>query len=205
VITTPAGAFGPGELDRLRSFREDGGAVVLLGSAVAPAFARDHLNDVAAALDADLAANADRVRDERRNLDDDPALPTTGAVDRSVPLFSAYAGEVPASPLDLADVTADPPGDDRTTLAAETVTLANRGDEPLTMTDWTLRDRAERTYAFPDGFTLDAGATVTVHTGAGTDTEADLFWDAGRPVWNNRGDTVVVVDAAGVERLRASY
>jgi hypothetical protein len=203
VVTPPVGRFGAGELDRVRAFRDAGGAVVLLGSAAAPAFARANLNRVAAALGSDLRANADRVRDEHGSLAGDPTLPITARFDRSRPLFGAYAG-VPTVALDLVDVTADPPGDDREALAEERVTLANRG-EALDLTGWTLRDLAGRTYEFPDGFGLDAGATVTVRTGAGTDTTEDLHWDAGRPVWNNRGDTVVVADADGREALRTSY
>jgi hypothetical protein len=204
LVTTPVGPFGAGELDRVRRFRDDGGAVVLLASADAPAFARENLNRVAAGFGTDLRANADRVRDEHRNLAGDATLPVTARFDRSSPLFGAYA-DGPRPALDLVEVVADPEGDDREALADETVTLANRGEEAVAFDGWTLRDLAGRTYAFPDGFELDAGGTVTVHTGAGTDAETDLFWDAGRPVWNNRGDTVVVVDADGFEALRVSY
>ncbi|MFC5971637.1 lamin tail domain-containing protein [Halomarina salina] len=208
LVTNPVGRFGAGELDRLREFRDDGGAVVLLGSATAPAFVREHLNEIAAALDSDLRANADRVRDDRHALDDDPTLPTTARFDRSLPLFGAYGAggaEGQTVALELADVTADPPGDDRDSLAEETVTLANRGDAPLDLTGWALSDLAGRSYAFPDEFELGAGDRVTVHSGAGTDTERDLYWDAGRPVWNNRGDTVVVTDEEDVELLRTTY
>lgn len=30
---------------------------------------------------------------------------------------------------------------------------------------------------------------------AGTDAETDRYWDAGRPVWNNDGDTVIVLNS----------
>jgi endonuclease YncB( thermonuclease family) len=92
LVTTPVGPFGAGECERIRAFRDDGGAVILLGDATAPAFARQSLNDLAAALGSDLRLNADRVRDPTSNLDGDPALPTTTAFDEDVPLFEAVDG-----------------------------------------------------------------------------------------------------------------
>ncbi|WP_123536890.1 thermonuclease family protein [Halosimplex salinum] len=90
LVATPVGPLGEGELDRVRSFRDGGGSVVLLGSAAAPAHARENLNRVAEGLGSDLRANADLVRDVDHNVDDDPALPTTGRFDRSLPLFGAF-------------------------------------------------------------------------------------------------------------------
>lgn len=37
-----------------------------------------------------------------------------------------------------------------------------------------------------------AGATVTVHTGTGTNTATDLYWGLDSSVWNNDGDTATV-------------
>jgi endonuclease YncB( thermonuclease family) len=92
LVTTPVGPFGAGEYERIRAFRDDGGAVILLGDATAPAFARRSLNDLAAALESDLRLNADRVRDPKANLDGDPTLPTTTAFDDGFPLFEAVDG-----------------------------------------------------------------------------------------------------------------
>ena len=49
----------------------------------------------------------------------------------------------------------------------------------------------------PDGYTLPAGETVTLHTGSATDTQTDLCWGSGSPVWNNGGDTVSVRNSDG--------
>ncbi|WP_135365228.1 thermonuclease family protein [Halosimplex halophilum] len=92
VVTPPVGPFGPAELDRVRAFRDDGGSVVLLGSAAAPAYARANLNGVAAALGSDLRLNADAVRDAEHSLDGDERLVTTRRFERSLPLFGAYEG-----------------------------------------------------------------------------------------------------------------
>jgi len=39
---------------------------------------------------------------------------------------------------------------------------------------------------------LAAGAMVTVHTGAGTNTATALYWGLGASVWNNTGDTATL-------------
>jgi len=46
-------------------------------------------------------------------------------------------------------------------------------------------------------FVLDMNTTVTVHTGYGTDTEKDLYWNRGSPVWNNDHDTAYLRDNFG--------
>ena len=52
------------------------------------------------------------------------------------------------------------------------------------------------TYTFK-GFTLDAGSSVKVHTGAGNDSMTDLYWGRSTPVWNNNGDLAILRNAAG--------
>lgn len=55
------------------------------------------------------------------------------------------------------------------------------------LTGWHLSDYGTKhRYAFPSGFKLGAGATVTVYSGTGTRTSTRLYW--GRTygaVWNN--------------------
>jgi competence protein ComEC len=102
-------------------------------------------------------------------------------------------------------IQADAEGDDRKNLNDEYVVFTNEGDGSLELTGWTVQDESGKTYRFPDGFTLAAGATVTLHTGSGTDTDTDLYWDVGRPVWNNDGDTVTVTNNEGNVVLTESY
>jgi endonuclease YncB( thermonuclease family) len=83
---------------------------------------------------------------------------------------------------------------DGSTLNDEWVDVSNDGSTILDMSGFTLADEAGNTYTFPDSFGLDAGATVRVHTGDGTDTTTDLYWGRGSGVWNNDGDTAYVFD-----------
>jgi len=108
------------------------------------------------------------------------------------------------SALVIETIHADAEGDDRTNLNDEYVVFRNSGDTPLELSGWTVTDEAGKSYTFPDGYTLAAGATVTLHTGSGTDTETGLYWGAGSPVWNNDGDTVTVrTDTGTIVRMKS--
>ncbi|SHH69526.1 lamin tail domain-containing protein [Halobaculum gomorrense] len=97
----------------------------------------------------------------------------------------------------IARVHADAEGDDGENLNDEYVVLRNRGHEAVDLSGWTLTDAAGFTYEFPDGASLAADATVTVHVGSGDDTESDLYWGRSRPTLNNDGETVTLRDANG--------
>jgi competence protein ComEC len=118
---------------------------------------------------------------------------------------TATDGGTPTGRLVVADIDPDPDGPDREHLAEEYVVFENAGDEPLDLSGWTVADEAGRTYTFPDGYVLEAGATVTLRTGTGTDTDTDLYWGSGSPVWNNDGDTVIVRNSEGDPVLRETY
>ena len=107
--------------------------------------------------------------------------------------------------LALATINADAEGDDRENRNDEYVVFRNDGDSSFDLTGWTVSDESGKSYQFPDGYMLDSGATVTLHTGSGTDTETDLYWDAARPVWNNGGDTVTVTTSEGEVVVEETY
>jgi len=82
-------------------------------------------------------------------------------------------------------------------LQEERITVANADETAVNITGWTITDEGTRnTYTFPV-FTLDPGAGVTVHSGAGNDTATDLYWGRGGAVWNNDGDLATLADANG--------
>jgi len=111
----------------------------------------------------------------------------------------------PGAMLEVTTVNADAEGDDRENLNDEYVVFENTGDEAIDLAGWTVEDEAGRSYEIPDGFTLEAGNMVTLRTGSGTDTETDLYWGSGSPIWNNNGDTVIVSTDTGDQILEASY
>jgi competence protein ComEC len=107
--------------------------------------------------------------------------------------------------LTLQTVNADAAGSDRENLNDEYVVFENTGSAALDLSGWTVSDEAGATYTIPEGTTLDAGATLTLHSGSGSDTETDLYWGSGSPIWNNGGDTVIVTNSEGDEVLSESY
>jgi competence protein ComEC len=115
------------------------------------------------------------------------------------------AGDRQRPDIEVTEIHADAPGDDREALTEEYVVLTNTGDAPVDLSGWVLTDESGARYTFPEGVTLGAGDAVTVRTGAGTDTATDRYWDAGRPVWNNDGDTVRLLRPDGTVVTEVSY
>jgi len=114
------------------------------------------------------------------------AGPTTAAA-TAIPTVTPTATTAPSSGVYIADLD----------LREEWVAVANGDPAAVNLTGWTIADEGTRnTYTFPV-FTLDPGAGVTVHSGAGNDTATDLYWGRGSPVWNNDGDLATLADANG--------
>jgi len=88
-------------------------------------------------------------------------------------------------------------GNDWENLNDEYVVIKNYKTMEIEMTGYTLGDEANHVYIFPDEFILNSEAEVTVHTGSGTDTDEDLYWNNDYPIWNNDGDTAYLWDANG--------
>lgn len=83
-------------------------------------------------------------------------------------------------------------------LEAEVLTLRNFGEEPVTLTGWTLRSAQGHLYTFPS-LTLYPGGSVHLHTRTGQDTITDLYWNRTQAVWRP-GDQVVLYDTQGLAR-----
>lgn len=104
--------------------------------------------------------------------------------------------------LAIGHIEFDPPGSD---VAGEYVRIVNGAAEAVDLTGWTLRDEgAKHTYTFPT-FTLEPGAEVQIWTKSGDDDAANLYWGKNSAIWNNTGDTGVLLDAEGNEITRYSY
>lgn len=83
-------------------------------------------------------------------------------------------------------------------LASETVTIQNYDDTAFTLTGWTLKDNQGTSYTFPQ-VTLFPGASLQVHTGPGTDSAGDLYWQMTSPVWKS-GQLVALYDPQNIAR-----
>jgi hypothetical protein len=110
----------------------------------------------------------------------------------------AAAAQAPA--VRLVKIQFDPPGDDdlsNASLNREWVAIHNFGTKPAKLAGWVLRDVSGSRYTFATGFTLAPDATVTVHTGTGSDRALHVYWDQGSYIWNNTGDKAMLKNAAG--------
>jgi micrococcal nuclease len=119
---------------------------------------------------------------------------------------AAACGPPSSAPATLLDIAPNPPGPDEDDLNGEWVLLGNRGDRDADLTGGVLRDESSTNrYPFPDGTLLAPGEQVTVHTGCGRDREGDLYWCQDGPVWNNGGDTALLLDPRGNVAGRLRY
>lgn len=132
----------------------------------------------------------------------DGGTPTPTPTDTPTDTPTATPAE---SQLTVEEIHEDAAGDDWENLNDEYVVFENDGEAALDLTGWQVQDEADHTYTFPDGFTLDLGETVTLYTGSGDDTATELYWGSGSPIWNNGGDTVIVVNADGDHVIEESY
>ncbi|WP_440009833.1 lamin tail domain-containing protein [Halomicrococcus sp. SG-WS-1] len=205
VVTTPPQSFTSTELDAVQGFVDDGGAVVLMGASNAPDSAVTNLNEIASSLGTHLRLNDDAVTDSTNNVNADSSLPTTTVFDTSYPIFSAYPSVGGAGALSIAEIHEDAAGTDADNLNDEYVVFENTGTGDLDLTGWSVEDAVGHTYEFPSGYTLTPGASVTLHTGSGTDTDSDLYWNYGSSVWNNDSDTCSVYDDTGSLVTEQSY
>ena len=98
------------------------------------------------------------------------------------------------SPIEVVSANYDAPGDDNFNLNAEYISF--RVLVSGTLLGYAIEDAAGHHYDFPDRV-FSAGQVFKLHTGSGTDSQTDLYWGMSSAVWNNGGDTVMVLDAQG--------
>jgi Lamin Tail Domain len=99
------------------------------------------------------------------------------------------------------------PGSDRggnASLNAEWAQLHNTSRRAVTLTGWTLRDTAQHIFTF-NSYRLKAHGFVKIHTGHGSPTRANRYWNHSWYIWNNTGDTATLRNAAGAFRTRCKY
>ena len=83
-------------------------------------------------------------------------------------------------------------------LASESVVIQNTGKDALLLTGWMLKNSQGITFIFPQ-LTLYPGGTVQIHTGPGTDTASELYWNRPAPVWES-GELAALYDTQNIAR-----
>lgn len=112
----------------------------------------------------------------------------------------------PQQAIVITELASDPSGPDEDALEAEWVAIRNDGELPADLSGWSLRDESSvNRYVFPAGFGLAPGREVRVRTGCGTDDAANLYWCADGPIWNNGGDTALLLHSSSTVLSRLTY
>lgn len=108
-------------------------------------------------------------------------------------------GTAVSAEVQIVHIEYDAPGNDNFNLNGEWVEILNGDETAVDLTGWVLKDEsASHRYTFPNGFTLQPGATAFVYTGCGQDSATALYWcESGSAVWNNSGDTGFLLDPSG--------
>lgn len=107
-----------------------------------------------------------------------------------------WAGDVcgavgPRATLEITNIDYDPPGADED----ESVTIVNTGSESINLEGFVLRDESSiNRFEFP-AVTLGPGNELVVVRGC--DAEGAISWCTGQPIWNNGGDTALLLDPVG--------
>lgn len=135
-----------------------------------------------------------RSAQEQKPLDDLQALARADQVGLWAPKACGGSG---AGSVSIAHIEYDAPGNDGENLNSEWIEVTAIEDTDLT--GWSIRDESSsHRYTFPDAFTLPAGDVVRIRSGCGTDTRNELFWcNEGSAIWNNSGDTGLLIDPSG--------
>lgn len=94
--------------------------------------------------------------------------------------------------LAIVDIDFNPPGTD----LIELVAIENQGIDPVALMGFILRDESSvNRFQFPE-YVLDPGSRVVISTGCES-TVSTLAWCTSDPVWNNGGDTALLLDPFG--------
>lgn len=106
----------------------------------------------------------------------------------------------------VSEMVYDPAGADTDNLGGEYITIVNEGYSNVPMGGWTLRDESSSNrFVFPDGTTLRVGESITVSSGCSGAPTGALLWCADQGVWNNGGDTAILLDTLGNAVVWHSY
>jgi hypothetical protein len=110
--------------------------------------------------------------------------------------------------MQISEIYYNPPGPDtgsNTSLNEEWVLLHNTSGDRISLTHWILHDGGQKhTFTFGT-YTIGPHDYVKIHTGKGSPTQTDRYWNLSWYVWNNTGDTATLKDTHGNVIDRCSY
>ncbi|MFE7515448.1 lamin tail domain-containing protein [Streptomyces sp. NPDC057540] len=112
-----------------------------------------------------------------------------------------------AGSVHLYKIYYDSPGSDNrsnSSLNGEYVQIRNTTGAAVSLRGWTLTDASNHKYTFGN-YTLGKGKIVTVRTGRGTNTSANVYQNRGAYVWNNDRDTAKLRKSNGTTVDTCSY
>ncbi|MFC8170820.1 lamin tail domain-containing protein [Streptomyces sp. NPDC057325] len=112
-----------------------------------------------------------------------------------------------AGSVHLYKIWYDSPGTDNRSTASlngEYVQIRNTTNAAVNLRGWTLTDAADHKYTF-GSFVLGKGKVVTVRTGRGTNTAANVYQNRGAYVWNNDRDTATLRKSNGASVDTCAY
>jgi hypothetical protein len=122
------------------------------------------------------------------------------------PIASAAPSAAKGS-IVISEIYYNSPGKDtgsNASLNHEWVRIHNTTGRAITLTGWTLRDTARHVFTF-GSYRLTAHGYVKVHTGHGTNTSANRYWDHSWYIWNNTGDKATLKTSSGTTRATCKY
>ena len=105
----------------------------------------------------------------------------------------------------VAEVVADPPGDDLAPGGGEYVLLKNNWDHRTDMGGWSVEDADGNRLPLGIGRQLDPHGSLRVYTGPGDDSDSAIHEGLDHEVWGNDGDVARLLDAGGKEVARLAY
>lgn len=90
--------------------------------------------------------------------------------------------------------------------ADEYVSIANLSKAMIGLGGWELRsDRGSQRFVFPEGATVAPESQIRVYTNLIDPLTGGFSFDSPRAIWNNQGDTAVLLGSTGREVDRYSY
>jgi Lamin Tail Domain len=109
--------------------------------------------------------------------------------------------------MQIHEIWYNSPGPDlggNSSLNHEWVQLHNTSGSAINLTGWTLRDKAGHVFTF-GSYTIRPHGYVTIHTGHGSSTQTDQYWNHSWYIWNNTGDTAILRNQNGATVGKCTY